>query len=89
MIPFFDLKRQTESLQGDLDKAFERVFRSSHFILGGEGEAFEREFADYNGSRYAVGVNSGTDALILSLKALGVGRGDEVIVPSLTAIPTI
>ncbi len=78
-IPLLDLAPEVEELWDDLNAAFQRVLRSGHFILGPEVEAFEREVADYLGCRHAVGVNSGTDALVIGLRALGIGPGDEVI----------
>ncbi|MEM9542460.1 MAG: DegT/DnrJ/EryC1/StrS family aminotransferase [Cyanobacteria bacterium P01_E01_bin.42] len=78
-IPYIDLKTQHAELKPQLLEAIARVFDDSHFILGREVGKFEEEFARLCGTRYAVGVNSGTDALILSLKALGIGYGDEVI----------
>lgn len=78
-IPLIDLKAQYQSIQGEIDAAVSRVMASGQYILGGEGEALEKEIADYCGTRYAVGVASGTDALELSLRACGVGPGDEVI----------
>ncbi|WDT93711.1 DegT/DnrJ/EryC1/StrS family aminotransferase [Thermoleophilum album] len=64
--------------------AIDRVVASGRFILGPEVESFEREFADYVGARHCVGVANGTEALMLSLRALGVGPGDDVVVPSFT-----
>lgn len=72
-----------------IDAAISRVLKSGRFILGEECAAFEKEFADYVGAGYCVGVNSGTDALYLSLRALGVSEGDEVITTVHTATPTI
>jgi len=66
-----------------------QVLDSGRFILGNECEKFEKEFANYIGVKYAIAVSSGTAALFLLLKALGVGFGDQVLVPSLTAFPTI
>lgn len=66
-----------------------RVLENGNYILGKEVETFEQAFADYLGSRYAVGVGNGTDALILALRAMGIGRGDEVITVSHTAIATV
>jgi len=83
-IPIFSLKRQHETLKGKLTEAFQRVLDSGCFVLGPEVEALENEFCDYLGTKYAVGVSSGSDALLLALQALGVGPGDEVIVPAYT-----
>jgi dTDP-4-amino-4,6-dideoxygalactose transaminase len=83
-----DLGPQTDRLWPELEKAVHDVLRSGRFILGPNVEAFEREAAAFLGTRYAVGVGSGTDALVLALRALGVGPGDEVIVPSFTFFAT-
>ncbi len=87
-IPMVDLGAQTDRLWPELEKALHDVLRSGRFILGPNVEAFEREAASFLGTRYAVGVGSGTDALVLGLRALGVGPGDEVIVPSFTFFAT-
>ncbi len=87
-IPFGDLRRQITALRGEIDAAIARVLDRGWFILGEEGEAFEREFAAVAGTPFAVGVGSGTDAIALALMAIGVGPGDEVITVSATAIPT-
>jgi dTDP-4-amino-4,6-dideoxygalactose transaminase len=79
VIPHVDLVRQHAALRDELLAAMTRVLDSSRFVLGGEGEALERELAAMAGVRHAVGVASGTDALRLSLAALGIGPGDEVI----------
>jgi len=81
-VPFADLSREYEKLKTDLQSAFDRVMRSGQFILGKEVHLFEKEFARYCGSRYAVSLNSGTDALYFSLLAIGIGKGDEVILPA-------
>jgi dTDP-3-amino-3,4,6-trideoxy-alpha-D-glucose transaminase len=86
--PVVDLARRTASLQPELGEAVDRVLRSGWFLLGPETEAFEAEFAAFCGRRHAVAVASGTEALRLALRALGVGIGDEVVVPAFTAVPT-
>lgn len=88
MIPFLDLKSINLTHRTDLLAAFERVLESGWYIMGKELAAFEEEYADYCGARECVGVANGLDALTLSLRALGVGPGDEVIVPSNTYIAT-
>jgi dTDP-4-amino-4,6-dideoxygalactose transaminase len=85
MIPMGDLKREYSRLRSQIDEAIERVLRRGCFVLGEEGEAFEAEWAAYCGVAHAVGVGNGTDALHLALRAAGIGPGDEVIVPALTA----
>lgn len=87
-IPFVSFLPMEKELNNDLRDAFNRVFSRSWYIGGLEDEAFERTFAKYCGAKYCVGVGNGLDALILSLKALGIGKGDEVIVPSNTYIAT-
>lgn len=79
MVPFIDLTRQYQGIQEEILSATRRVLEKGKFILGEEVSAFEGEFAQYCGVRYGVGVNSGTDALYLALKAVGVGNDDEVI----------
>ncbi len=79
MIPQIDLRRQHEALREELLAAAARVFAGSRFILGPEVQALEGELAACCGARHGIGVNSGTDALLLALKAVGVGPGDEVI----------
>ena len=75
-------------LDKDIREAFNRVYTRSWYIEGVEDESFEKAFAEYCDSKYCVGVGNGLDALMLALKALGVGEGDEVIVPSNTYIAT-
>lgn len=77
-IPILDLGPEHDALWPDLQAAFERVVRSGVFIGGPEVVAFEAEAAEWLGARHAVGLNSGTDALVIALRALGVGPGDEV-----------
>jgi dTDP-4-amino-4,6-dideoxygalactose transaminase len=88
MIPFLDLRAAYLELKSEIDAAVSRVLDSGMYILGPEVEAFEEEFADFCGATYCVGVANGLDALILALRALDVGPGDEVIVPSNTYIAT-
>jgi len=83
-----DLTAQYASMKEEIDEAVCRVMESGRFILGPEVETFEREIADYCGVKYAIGVASGTDALILSLMACGVKPGDEVITTPFTFIAT-
>ena len=88
MIPFLDLQAAYLELKPQIDAAIADVLNSGWYILGPEVEAFESEWADYCGVREAVGLANGLDALILALRALDVGSGDEVIVPSNTYIAT-
>ena len=83
-VPLFDTRTALEPLRSELDDAVARVLESGAFILGPETEAFEAEFAHHIGSDEAIGVANGTEALTIALRALGVGPGDEVIVPSFT-----
>ena len=87
-IPFVTFKPLEAELDKDLRAAFERVYTCSWYIEGMEDETFEKNFAKYCESEYCVGVGNGLDALFLSLKALGIHAGDEVIVPSNTYIAT-
>jgi dTDP-4-amino-4,6-dideoxygalactose transaminase len=87
-IPFLDLKAPYQELQSEIDSAIKRVLSSGWYILGEEVESFEREYAAYCEAKYCVGLANGLDALHLALIALGVGSGDEVIVPANTYIAT-
>lgn len=87
-IPFVDLARQHAPLADEIADALRGVIEASAFTLGPEVERFEAEWADYCGTRFAIGVNSGTAALWLTLRALGVGDADEVIVPANTFVAT-
>lgn len=87
-IPFVSFLPVERELEIELRAAFDRVFERSWYIEGVEGERFENSFAEYCGTKYCIGVGNGLDALMLSLKALGIGEGDEVIVPSNTYIAT-
>ena len=83
-VPILDLTRYDEALKGDIARAVADVFASGRFVLGPANEAFEKAFAAALGVRHAVGVSSGTDALLVALMALGIGRGDEVITSAFT-----
>jgi dTDP-4-amino-4,6-dideoxygalactose transaminase len=85
-VPFVDLPAQHRALQQELGEAMARVMERSDFALGKDVAAFEEEFAAFCGVRYAVGTDSGLAALELSLRALGIGPGDEVIVPAHTFV---
>ena len=87
-IQLVNLQKQYKELKPQIDKAIHHVIEKQSFILGEELQHFEKEFAQYLGVKYFVGVGSGTDGLILSLLALGVGRGDEVITPANSFIAT-
>ncbi len=87
-VPFLSFLPLEKELNKELRNAFNRVFKRSWYIEGEEDKAFEDAFAVYCGTEYCVGVGNGLDALMLSLRALGVGDGDEVIVPSNTYIAT-
>src|SRR5690606_36019213 len=88
MVPFVELASQFQSIEHEVREAIDRVFKRSWFVLGEEVESFEREFAAYVGAAHAVGVGSGTEALHLSLVAVGVRPGDEVITVANTCVPT-
>lgn len=85
---FANPRAQYLAMRSEIDQAISSVLESETYILGSQVDEFEKEFARYIGQKYAVGVNSGTDAIILALKVLNVGEGDEVIVPSFTAVAT-
>ena len=87
-VPFLDLRADLDEIGAELEAATLRVVRSGWYLLGDELTAFEREFAAYTGARHCVGLANGLEALHLGLLALGVGPGDEVIVPSNTYIAT-
>ena len=87
-IPLIDVKAQYAPLVPELEERFSAVLESGRFIFGPEVEAFEREAAAFLGVPHAIGVANGTDALVLSLEALGIGRGDEVICPAFTFYAT-
>ena len=83
-----DFPREYKILKNEMDEAYKRVMESGKYILGSEVQNFEKEFASYCQSRFCIGVGNGLDAIRLSLLAMGIGKGDEVIVPSNTYIAT-
>ena len=85
-IPFVDLGIQYKQLKPQIISRLDKICKKGHFILGEEVKQFEQEFAAYCRTKYAIGLNSGTDALFLSLISLGISRADEVIVPAFTFI---
>jgi dTDP-4-amino-4,6-dideoxygalactose transaminase len=87
-IPFVDLSAQHAAIADEIDEAIDRILRTSDFILGQDVDCFEQEFARYCECEHGIGVDSGTSALELALRAYGVGPGDEVIVPANTFIAT-
>lgn len=87
-IPFVNFEPMHHALQVAMQAAFQRVYHSNWFVLGKEVQAFETDYAQFNEVKHCVGLSNGLDALHLALKALGIGPGDEVIVPSNTYIAT-
>lgn len=87
-IPFVDLGAQYKELKKEINKAISEAIKRGDFILGQDVKLFETEFAKFCNTQNAVGVSSGTEALFLALKSLGIGQGDEVIVPAFTYIAT-
>jgi len=87
-VPFLDLKAAYHELQEEIEEAVLKSLRTGWYIGGNDVESFEDEFAQYTEANYCVGVSNGLDALHLALRAVGVGEGDEVIVPSNTFIAT-
>ncbi|MCX8089433.1 MAG: DegT/DnrJ/EryC1/StrS family aminotransferase [Verrucomicrobiae bacterium] len=87
-VPFLELRPTYEELRAEMDAAYRRVMESGFYLFGGELDAFEREYAAYCGAKHCIGVGNGLDALHLILRALEIGPGDEVIVPSQTFIAT-
>jgi dTDP-4-amino-4,6-dideoxygalactose transaminase len=88
-VPLLDLKAQYATIRAEVQAAMDRVIESQHFILGPEVEALEREIASYCRTRFAIGVSSGTDAILIALMALGVRPGDEVITSPQTFVATV
>lgn len=87
-VPLLDVNAQNHPISGELRAAFDSVLESGRFIMGDEVEAFETSLAEFVGAKHAIGVSSGTDAILLALMALGIGHGDEVICPSFTFFAT-
>src|SRR5690242_8109214 len=87
-VPLLDLAAQMRAVDAELREAVDRVLSTQRFILGPEVEALEKEIAGICGTKHAFGVSNGSDALVASLMALGVGPGDEVIVPTFTFFAT-
>ncbi len=87
-VPFLDLKQPHQELRAEMDAAYQRVIDSGWFLIGQELDSFEKAYATYTGAQHCIGVANGLDALHLILRALDIGTGDEVIVPSNTYIAT-
>ncbi len=87
-VPFLDFSEQYKTIKAQVTQGFNNVCEKGNFILGEEEKIFEKDFATYCGVEYGIGVNSGTDALYLALGSLGIGKGDEVILPTMTFIAT-
>ena len=88
-VRFVNYPRQYQQLKGEFDGVFEGIMSGGDFILRGHLEGFEERIAEYVGTRHAIGVNTGTDALYLSAQALGFGPGDEVITVAHTFVATV
>jgi dTDP-4-amino-4,6-dideoxygalactose transaminase len=88
-VPPTDLVKQNLQFEEEFLKAFSEIIRSGQFVLGENLRKFEEESAKYLGVKYSLGVNSGTDALVISLRALGIGKGDKVVVPAFSFFATV
>jgi dTDP-4-amino-4,6-dideoxygalactose transaminase len=88
MVPLLDVNAQNHPLETEFNAAFQRVFKSGQFIMGPDIPALESELVALTGANHALGVSSGTDAILLALMALGIGHGDEVLVPTFTFFAT-
>jgi dTDP-4-amino-4,6-dideoxygalactose transaminase len=87
-VPLLDLRKQYDSIRDDVMRVTEEVYESQHFILGKRVDDFERDLAEYCQAKHAIGLSSGTDALLIALMVLGVGPGDDVIVPAYSFFAT-
>lgn len=87
-VPLLDVNAQNHPLESEFNSAFQRVFRTGHFIMGQEVTSFEQEIATLVKSKHALGISSGTDAILLALMALDIGPGDEVLCPAFTFFAT-
>jgi len=87
-VPLLDVNAQNHAIKSELREAFDQVLESGRFIMGAEVEKFETNIAEFVGAKHAIGVSSGTDAILVALMALGIGYGDEVICPSFTFFAT-
>jgi len=88
MIPLMNISRQYFDIKKEIDEALFSVLESGQFIMGNSVESFESDFANYNGVKYAIGVGNGTDALVIALKSLGIGKNDEVITSAMSFFAT-
>src|SRR5215831_5964442 len=88
-IPLVDLRAQFHTIQSEVMHAIEQVLSNMQLFLGPECQAFEKEFASYCGCEFGIGCSNGTDALILALRACGIGQGDEVITVANSFIATV
>ena len=87
-VPYIDLRQQYRDIEAEVVEEVTKVFQSGAYVLGPAVKNFEERYAEFTETKYAIGVNSGTSALHLALTALGIGPGDEVIVPAMTFLAT-
>src|SRR4051812_44129306 len=88
-VPFYNLHSQNEQIREEVQQALMHVFDAGWYVLGDKVRQFEEEYAAYTGVKHCIGVGNGLDALKISLKVLGIGKGDEVLVPANTYIATL